>query len=134
MMGGNYQYSRAYGLYFQSGSGNVAAGTTRYFTYAVHVGGVTTVRVVMPHDALLSNLIASSLVAAGAGASYTYTLWVNGAPTAITCQTAGGAATWSEDIVNAVAVARGDHVVMQVIASGVAVATTHNASFMVKRI
>ncbi len=133
-MPAEYKYSREYGLYFPTGTTAIAAGATRYFTYSVNNAAINQVQVVCPHAGMLSSLIGYSVNPPGVGESFTYTLMVNGVPTALTCQTAGAVATSSEDLVNAVAVARGDLLCIRIVTTGAAAQARHAAGLMVKRI
>ncbi len=85
-----------------------------------------------PVDGLATGLIGYSRQAPGVGETYTYALMVNGFASALVCQTAGGAATTSEDIVNQVALIRNDLISIRITTSAGAIVGYHAASIRVK--
>lgn len=77
---------------------------------------------------ILRNLVVKSYQAPGGGQTYTYTVRVNGNPTAITCQIAGAGTVNANDLVNAVRVVVGDRVTVQLVTSGAATVSRHKAT------
>ena len=57
----------------------------------------------------------------GAGETFDYTLRLNGAPSALTCQTVNPN-TESSDLVNAVAIVPGDYITIEIVSSALAAA------------
>jgi hypothetical protein len=57
-------------------------------------------------------MIVQHNAAAGNGANVVYTVWLNGAPTAMTVTLATGAIGQGSDLVNTVAVVQGDRVAL----------------------
>jgi len=132
MSGADYKYSREYGILFNSGSSTVAAGLNRYYSLGQHTGAFQ-VENVVPHAGIISRLNCYSQVPPGVGESFTYTLFVNGAVTVLTCVIAGAVAQYAEDLVNEVPVQRGNRIVIQVQTTGAAVATVHSSGMMMRR-
>jgi hypothetical protein len=69
----------------------------------------------MPRAGTFQNLEARHNTANGNGNPVVYTLWVNGAPTALTVSLATGAIGGAQDVAHAVVVVRGD--LIEVVAS-----------------
>ncbi len=72
---------------------------------------------VAPWDGILSALFIAIDNAPGAGENTVYTVLVNGAPTALTCTIAGAVAQDANNVVNQVAVAQGDTIVVRAVSS-----------------
>ena len=112
-----------------------APNTTRYLNPG---GSVATLpeldaRMRIPYTCTVRNLYVRSTLAPGAGETYTYTIYLNGAPTAITCQIEGAVDVEADDLVNIVAVAAGDELTLEIAVSLNGVAAYHNYSFEVDR-
>jgi len=117
----------------------VPAGTTTYL-YAKeasgeHAGGINpsetfaTVNFLVTRSGFLRNLVVKANAAPGAGETFTYTVRVNGVPTALTTTISGAVQVDASDLVNVVLVDVGDRVTLQLVTSGAASARTHSAAF-----
>lgn len=133
-MGADYKKGVFQHFHFTAYNGNVAAGGTRYFTHAEAPANVANPPVLMVEPGILDLMNAGSTAAAGAGETFTYTVMVNGAPVALTCQIGGALQDYAEDLVNEAAVQRGDRVCIRIVTSGAAVATVHRSSLRFRRI
>jgi hypothetical protein len=105
----------------------VAALTVRYLTpgYADSVAETSPIEFRMPVAGTFRNLRVRQNVVGGGANTLTYTLMVNGAPTALTVTMASTASDGS-DLANSVAVAAGDLVAIRVTRSGVIPASPAN--------
>lgn len=100
----------------------LGAGLTRYYTANGNSdkANLNQASARVPFDCVMSELRCNTSGAAGAGESLTFTLMVEGAASALTCQIAGAAATEAEDLVNEVNVAEDDLICMRVVSTGAA--------------
>jgi parallel beta-helix repeat protein/putative cofactor-binding repeat protein len=105
----------------------IGAGGTVYLGPFGQSATEAEVSVPVPFACTAKNLFAKSGVAPGAGETYTYTLMVNGAPSALTCQTVN-ALTTSEDLTNNISLVPGDLVSVRVATSGASAVTRHSST------
>lgn len=122
-MGSEYERAHRSLLFFHSDA-NIAANSSRFYWQNSFANDISA-RVLIAFAGVLSNLFCESLVAPGAGETFTYTVMINGLASALTCQTAGAVLTLSNDIVNEVAVAPGDTISIRCTTSLNAAATRH---------
>ena len=110
----------------------VAANTTTYLGQTRN-GAENQVLFRAPYSGVLERLFAYSSGAPGAGETYTYTIRINGAPTIVTCQTAGAVLTTSEDVARAVNVVAGDEISVSLVTSLNAANAWHMTSFGLRK-
>ena len=106
-MGSDYSQALRYPIMWNNGAQTHPANATAYFGVAVYNGTETRVATPCPFSGILRALWARVQLAPGVGETHTITVMINGAPGALTCQIADANFT-AEDLVNAVAVVRGD--------------------------
>ena len=95
-------------------------------TYTGSFGTLTPAEQVVASDGNLFNLSVVVSVAPGGADSYTWTLLLNGAPTALTASVVG-AATTATDTTNVVAVTAGDLIAYEIVGSAGAAVSTGSA-------
>lgn len=125
-------------LLFGSGVATIPANSTRYIGCSEQAGMIVSVpnaseadilvNYLVTRSGILDNLVAHTTLAPGAGQTYTYTVRINGAPTAITCTISGAVSLNANDLVNNARVVVGDRVTLQVVTSLLAAVTRHIAS------
>ena len=122
--------ARSAAINFSGGGTAVANGTTRYFAAGTVETGAATFPLRAPFTGNMTRMITqSSGVVSG---TRTYTLYKNGAATAMTSVASGGS-TQSSDVANSVAVTTGDYLAVEVVIAGDAVSSTHNATIVFDR-
>lgn len=92
----------------------LAANSSSYYGIGSSSGATGAIAVPVPGAGIVEALYARANAAAGAGETFTYTLYVNGIITAQTCQTGGAVATDSNDEAHPIAVAAGDNVAIRI--------------------
>lgn len=101
---------------------NLTTGATSYIYPYGHVSGsdatVTNRTVLVPEAGTISKLRVLLDGAPGAAKSYTFTLYVNGSASALTCAVSGAVDTSAEDITNSVSVSAGDALSLQCVPAG----------------
>jgi len=100
----------------------LAAGATRYSQNGNqgHGGTIGLQELPVPFNCRLRNLRAEINGVAGVGETITFTVMIDGAPSALTVTIGGAADTYGEDLVNTVDFAAGQDFVMQHVTSGAA--------------
>lgn len=103
-------------------SGSLNTGATRYiYPYGEVNGGDATIAnrtVLIPEAGTISKLRVLLDGTAGAAKSYTFTMYVNGSPSALTCAVSGGTDVAAEDVANSVSVAAGDRLSLEYVPAG----------------
>jgi len=114
-------------------SNNLGANITRYIhPFGPYFQGLELdARMVVPFDCLITDFYARATAAAGAGETFTYTIYLNGAPTALTLIIAGAADVQAGPDLGVIAIADGDELCIRVDTSLNAFATFHSWSFEV---
>jgi len=110
-------------------NGTLAAGQTAY--YNPYGGGdqvaAASVDIRVPFDCIIDELRGNAVGAPGAGDTYTYTLMVEGAASALTCQTVNPNLE-SQDLVNQVSVSEDELICIRIVTSATATARLHRWS------
>lgn len=96
--------------------------------------GIGNAEMPMAYPCIIRNLVFDVSLAPGAGETFDYTLYVNGVPTALTCQIAGAVATGAFDMVNAIVIGLHDLVCIEIVTSLNAVAAFHKWSIEIDQI
>lgn len=115
-------------LNFNTGGVTVAAGATTYIGNGFANTSETQARWRVPCAGVLRNLYPTSTGAAGVGQTYTYTVRVNTADTAITCTTSD--TTINTDTTHSAAVSEGDYVCIKLVTSAGASVRAHNLGLL----
>ncbi len=110
----------------------IATNTTAYLSQFGQSATEAEVSIAVPFACTAKNLYAKSDAAPGATETYDYTLMVNGAPAALTCQTADPAVA-SSDLTHTVSIAAGDVISIKVVTSDGSAVTRHKASIELMR-
>lgn len=129
-MGADYRKSPK-GVLQYSSAGTVAVGATVYINVSGQNAVENRVSAPMPYACVIRNLFGKATAPPGVGETYTYTLFLNGIATLLTCQTAGAVLLQSSDLVNGIAIAAGDLVSIRIVTSGAAGVVRHQAGFEV---
>jgi len=111
---------------------NVAANTTAYFTTETSAAELI-IQLIAPEDGIIDRLIVQSQAAPGVGETFDYTFRLNTANTLLAAQIAGGVQVQAEDLVNVIAVARGDVIDILLVTSLNAVVCVHRGSMRYRR-
>jgi len=121
---------------YNSGGATVGAGITSYLYCATQTaddGASATedpiAMVVITRSGIIRNLVVAASVAAGAGETFTYTIRVNKAASALTCTIGGAVDIRGQDLVNEVEVSAGDVISLQIVNSAGGAVATHAGSF-----
>ena len=109
-----------------------APNQTRYYGHGTVVAAEAIAAIRIPVSGILRNMYNKAEGAPGVGDTYGYALYLNGLITALVSQTAGAVDTESSDLVNALAVAAGDLVSVEIIISVTAAATRHITTLELK--
>lgn len=104
-----------------SGSGTSTPNTTQYVGQGIFTSAATSLQAAT--NTQLYNLNVFTFSLPGAGQTYTFTLDVNGADTAVTC-TVTNAANTCQDLVHSVGVGNGSSYVLKMVSSATAAATS----------
>ena len=115
---------------FNGGTG-IGAGAIIYLNNADVSATEASVQMRMSFDCTFSLLRANASNVPGVGRDYNYVVRVNGASTALTCNTAGGATSGSQDLVNSVTVTANDTFSLQLTTSTGSTASNHWATMQV---
>lgn len=126
-MGSDYKIRQKSQMWGHSAA-DVPANVTRYFSIGTGVPQRERT-ILFSEDGHIDFLIAGSELPPGAGETYTYTVMINSIATALTCQTAGAVAVQSGDVLNGVAVVRGDEMEFRIVTSALAAVCMHWATF-----
>ena len=129
-MGADYRIAVKSMLIFQADN-NIGAAQTAYIGSGGTAGTIPRSEFRVPFDCIIDYMHARSELAPGVGETFDYTLMVNGIATALITQIAG-ALFESEDLVNQIAVQRGQRVCVRLVTSALAAAGRHSASVRVK--
>ena len=119
---------------FSTGTSNVAAGATSYLGAADVHATVGDASFYVPFKCRAVRLFTTAGSAPGAAQTFTYTLMVNGAASAITTVVSGAGTTDGQDITHVVAIPAPDgptasaRIAMQVVASGGAAVVNHRVT------
>ena len=128
-MGADYEKGRKGVMHFNTND-TIGVGATRYFSSApVPRAAFVNAACECPFDGVITEMRARAHIAPGAGQTFTYTLYVNGVPTAMTCVTTGAAVYDSADLANPIRVAKGDDLAVQIVVSAAAGIATHVVTF-----
>ena len=114
---------------FGSSATTVPDSVTRYFGVGYCTASYTDVFFRLPYACTLSNLYAQC-----SGSSFgtrTYTVYINGAASTLTCAASGGVNSTS-DVTHSVTCSAGDSICIRIVTSGGSDAVTHTASVMVR--
>jgi hypothetical protein len=93
----------------------VAAATTTYLGPVGNVAAANQAPFIMPYPGTIRLGYFGLSVAPGAGLTTTFTVYKNGAATALTAGITGATATTAQDLVHTVSVVPGDQIVVQVV-------------------
>jgi len=120
-------------MQFSSGSTGIPVSTTAYLTAFDHTTTITNAYFYVPFAARLINLHAEVNAAPGSGDSFTYTVMVDGAASALTAQIVNTAVRkadlTNEAIIPSPANGTGNRVTVRVVSTSGAAVTRHRVSF-----
>lgn len=130
-MGADYKGSKPSMLPMSGAGSTIAANTFAYFGLGIRGGAITQIEFPAPITCILSHLHCHAGGPAGAGETFTYTFYVGGNPTTLTCITGGAADQDSSDLANAVQITEGDLLCVRCDTSLNAFVTNHNATLRI---
>jgi parallel beta-helix repeat protein len=116
-------------IFSVSGGSAIPAGQTTFFGAGISNFNQDAVQIISGRQSQLYRIAVYSDNAPGAGESYTYTLYKNGAATATVLTIAGASSFVSEIIQNGMTLLESDSYCLQLVASGAAATAYHRASF-----
>jgi len=129
---------KASNINFYSGAGTIAGDSSVYIGEGNYGGSFAAVAMTISAAGIIRNLVAAPLCDPGTGETYTYTLYVNDAATALACAVTHGSVygpgtTGATDMTDWAEVNAGDRVAVKVVTSATAAATYHEASVLLQQ-
>lgn len=117
-----------------SGAATSTAAATQYLNWGAITATETSAIIGVPFKCAGRNLTAVCDAAAGGGQTFTYTVRVSGASSALTCQTAGGANVSSADVTHETVFSKLENITFQVVSSAGASTPAHRCALELEEV